>query len=265
MTVGSASKPGPIAAAITPRNRHEEIDFGAAFELIDFLCRFGVGGIALFTAIGEYASLAADDRSRLLCLAVKRSRAPIYAGIGAATLDGALTLARDARDAGAVGLFLPPPHGFAYGQDDIREFYLQFAAHAEAGPPVYLIASPGLSSTFDHRTAYELIATGNFAGLPDSVSEIACAIPELVAAQHGARGSARKEEAARIDAMLGEFTDWVYQFPPTVAIKTAVALRGIKTGPLPVPLTPEKQRRLEEFRAWFTAWLPATKKLHAHA
>jgi dihydrodipicolinate synthase/N-acetylneuraminate lyase len=269
MTVGSASKPGPIAAAITPRNRHEEIDFGAAFELIDFLCRSGVGGIALFTAIGEYASLAADDRSRLLCLAVKRSRAPIYAGIGAATLDGALGLARSARDAGAAGLFLPPPHGFAYGQDDIREFYLQFAAQVEAGPPVYLIASPGLSSTFDPRTAYELIATGHFAGLPDGVSEIACAVPELVVAQHlhyagSATGSMRKE-AARIDAMLGEFTDWAYQFPPTVAIKTAVALRGIKTGPLPVPLTPEKQRRLEEFRTWFTAWLPATKKLHAHA
>jgi dihydrodipicolinate synthase/N-acetylneuraminate lyase len=265
MTVGSASKPGPIAAAITPRNRQEEIDFGAAFELIDFLCASGVGGIALFTAIGEYASLAADDRSRLLCLAVKRSRAPIYAGIGAATLDGALGLARNARDAGAAGLFLPPPHGFAYGQDDIREFYLQFAAHVEAGPPVYLIASPGLSSTFDPRTAYELIATGNFEGLPDGVSEIACAVPELVVAQHGAIVSARKEEAARIDAMLGDFTDWVYQFPPTVAIKTAVALRGIKTGPLPVPLTPEKQRRLEAFRAWFLAWLPATKKLHAHA
>jgi dihydrodipicolinate synthase/N-acetylneuraminate lyase len=265
MPGGSASKPGLIVAAITPRNRHEEIDFGAAFELIDFLCRSGVGGIALFTAIGEYASLTADERSRFLCLAVKRSRTPIYAGIGAATLDAALGLARSARDAGAAGLFLPPPHGFAYGQDDIREFYLEFAAHVEAGPPVYLIASPGLSSTFDPRTAYELIATGSFAGLPDFVSEIACAIPELVVAQHDAIDAGRKDEAARIDAMLGEFTDWVYQFPPTVAIKTAVTLRGIKTGPLPVPLTTEKQRRLEEFRTWFTAWLPVAKKRHAHA
>ncbi|MGA7234911.1 MAG: dihydrodipicolinate synthase family protein [Bryobacteraceae bacterium] len=265
MSGGPASKSGPIAAAITPRNRHEELDFGAAFELIDFLCRSGVAGIALFTAIGEYASLTAGDRSRLLSLAVKRSRVPIYAGIGAATLDSALGLARDARDAGAAGLFLPPPHGFAYAQDDIREFYLQFAAHVEPGPPVYLIASPGLSSSFDPRTAYELLATGSFAGLPDSVSEIACATPELTVAQHDARNAGRKDEVARIDAMLGEFTEWEYQFPPTVAIKTAVSLRGIKTGPLPVPLTAEKLRKLEEFRAWFKAWLPTTKKLHAHA
>jgi dihydrodipicolinate synthase/N-acetylneuraminate lyase len=265
MARGSASNPGPIVAAITPRNRHEEIDFGASFELIDFLCRAGVGGIALFTAVGEYASLVAGDRSRLLSLAVKRSRAPIYAGIGAATLDASLGLARDARDAGAAGLFLPPPHGFAYGQDDIREFYLQFAAHMEPGPPVYLIASPGLASTFDPRTAYELIATGSFEGLPDFVSEIACAVPELAVAQRNAIASRNKEEAARIDALLGEFTDWAYQFPPAVAIKTAVELRGIKTGPLSIPLTPQKQRKLEEFRAWFTVWLPTTKMLHAHA
>jgi len=98
-----------VAPAITPRNKHEEIDFGAAFEWIDLMCRAGVDGIALFTAIGEYASLAPDERSRFLTLAVKRSRVPVYAGIGAATLDSALSLARDAREAGAAALLLPPP------------------------------------------------------------------------------------------------------------------------------------------------------------
>jgi len=271
MPGGSASRtprpgrPGPIAAAITPRNRNEEVDFGAAFELIDFLCRSGVSGIALFTAIGEYASIGDDDRSRLLCLAVKRSRAPIYAGIGAATFDAALGLARSARDAGAEALLLPPPHGFAYAQDDIREFYLQFAAHAEGGPAVYLMDSPGLCTGIDSAIARELIATGGFAGMCDFLSEAACALPELCVAQYEALAVGRTEHVARITAMLDEFTAWVREFPTPVAIKTAVALRGIKTGPLPIPLTPEKQRKLEEFRAWFAAWLPAAKKLHAHA
>ena len=57
--------PGLIAAAVTPRNPKEEIDLGAAFELLDFLSRARVNGIALFTAVGEYPSLAADERSRL--------------------------------------------------------------------------------------------------------------------------------------------------------------------------------------------------------
>ena len=54
------------------------------------------------------ARASADDRSRLLYLAVKRSRAPLFAGIGAATLDASLSLAREARDAGAAALLLPP-------------------------------------------------------------------------------------------------------------------------------------------------------------
>jgi 4-hydroxy-tetrahydrodipicolinate synthase len=258
-------RPGPIAAAITPRNRHEEVDFGAAFELIDFLCRSGVSGIALFTAIGEYASIADDDRSRLLCLAVKRSRAPIFAGIGAATFDAALGLARSARDAGAEALLLPPPHGFPYGQDDIREFYLQFAAHAEGGPVVYLMDSPGLCAPIESATVKELIASGGFAGVCDFLCETACAVPELSVAHHDALAAGRAEDAAHVAEMLAEFTAWVREFPAPVAIKTAVALRGVKTGPLPIPLTPQKQRKLEEFRAWFAAWLPAAKKLHAHA
>ena len=39
-------------------------DFGAAFELIDFLCAARVRGIALFTAAGEYLlRVQANDES----------------------------------------------------------------------------------------------------------------------------------------------------------------------------------------------------------
>lgn len=250
--------PGVIAAAVTPRNRHEEIDFAAGFELIDFLWRGGVNGIALFTAIGEYASLAPADRARFLCLAVKRSRVPVYAGIGAATLDAALGLARDARNAGADALLLPPPHGFAYQQDDLREFYLQFAAHAEDLPPVYLADSRGLCSPIEPETAAELVASGDFAGMADFLSEPAGAVPELIVRLHNGDG-------AHAEAMLRDFENWMDEFPATVAIKTALELRGVKTGPLTIPLTARKRRLLDDFRAWFTVWLPAAKKLAVHA
>ena len=177
---------GLIAAAVTPRNPKQEIDAGAAFELLDFLSRAGVSGIALFSAIGEYPALSVSERTRLLYLAVKRSRAPLFAGVGAATLDGSLSLARDARDAGAAGLLLPPPHFFRYEQDDIREFYLQFAAHAGPGAPVYIVDTPEYTSAIAAETLSELLATGLFAGLADNISEAVCAIPgELMAALPG--------------------------------------------------------------------------------
>lgn len=251
-------QPGVVAAAVTPRNRNQEIDFGAGFELIDFLWRGGVNGIAFFTAVGEYAALAPAERARFLCLAVKRSRVPVYAGIGAATFDAVLGLARDARDAGADALLLPPPHGFAYEQDDLREFYMQFAVHSEDMPPVYLIDSHGLCSPIEPGTASELIERGALTGVADFLSEAACAVPELLARLHAG-------DADRAGAMLDEFEAWTREFPSPVAIKTALELRGIKTGPLTVPLTARKRRRLEEFRTWFTAWLPKAKKLAAHA
>jgi dihydrodipicolinate synthase/N-acetylneuraminate lyase len=254
---GMSGISGLIAAAVTPRNRHEEMDFGAAFELLDFLGRAGVDGVALFTATGEYPSLAADDRSRLLYLAVKRSRVPLFAGIGAATLDASISLAREARAAGAAALLLPPPHFFRYGQDDIREFYLQFAAHACPGPPVYIVDTPELTSPIEPATLSGLLATGHFAGLADNISEAACAVPELP--------NILRVDAAALDGYVQEFTRWTREFPATVALKAALNLRGLKTGPFHVPLTPAKQCKLDEFREWFQGWLTRVKKIAAHA
>src|ERR1017187_5735688 len=73
---------GVIVAALTPRGKKGDLDFGAAFELIDRLCAARVSGIALFTAAGEYPAFSLDERSRLLYLAAKRSRVPLYAGAG---------------------------------------------------------------------------------------------------------------------------------------------------------------------------------------
>src|SRR5689334_1813203 len=111
---------GVHAAAITPRNAHGEMDLGAAFDLIDYLSRSGVSGIALFTEFGEYPAFAAEERSRLTYLAVKRSRVPVLVGIGSSSLDLSVTLAREARDAGAAALLLPPPFFFRYDPDDLQ-------------------------------------------------------------------------------------------------------------------------------------------------
>src|SRR5450432_4172038 len=137
---------GVNVAAITPRGNHGEIDFGAVFELIDFLCAARVRGIVFFGPAGEYPALPVDERTRLLYLAVKRSRVPLFAGVGSADLDASLALAREARAAGVAGLLLPPPYFFRYRQDDLCEFYLQFAAHAGKGAVTYISNAPGFTT-----------------------------------------------------------------------------------------------------------------------
>ncbi|MGD0364596.1 MAG: dihydrodipicolinate synthase family protein [Bryobacteraceae bacterium] len=286
---------GVIAAAVTPHGkRGDEPDIGATLELIDFLCAAGVHGIALLGSTGEFVNLNSDDRVRLVYLAVKRSRVPVLAGVAHSTLDGALALGREACAAGAAGLLLMPPYFFRYGQPEIREFYLKFA-ELNHGVPIYLYNIPAFTSEITSETAIQLLATGRFAGIKDSsggwdnfqalnrykrqhpytllvghdgiyaparragadgvVSGVACAVPELLLALERAVMARDDAETARLDQRLHEFLERLGRFPTPVAIKAALAVRGIKTGALPVPLAPATQTALEEFREWFRAWL----------
>jgi len=283
------------AAVTPHGKRGDEPDIGATLELIDFLCAAGVQGIALLGSTGEFVNLNYDDRVRLVYLAVKRSRVPVLAGVSHSTLDGALALGREASAAGAAGLLLMPPFFFRYPQPEIREFYMRFAAEMSHGAPVYLYNIPAFTSGIESQTAVQLLATGRFAGIKDSsgdwdnfqalsrykqahpytllvghdaifararragadgvVSGVACAMPELLLALDRAIAQHDEAEAERLDARLHEFIERVERFPTPVAIKAALAARGIKTGPPPVPLARETQAALDEFRAWFKEWL----------
>ena len=272
------------AAAITPRAEHGDLDFGATFELIDRLCSAGVGGIVLFDAAGEYAAFSGDERSRLVYLAVKRSRVPVIAGVGGDSLALSLALARDARQAGAAAVLLPPPYFFAYRQDDLREFYSQFARQLGGGVPVYIANRPAFTSTIEPETAAALLGTGHFAGIAEAdafdciraagynalggdsncehalaagapvISAAACAVPRLAVDLDRAIAGNCEEEARRLQARFREFLAWVEEFPFPVLLKAAVELRGLKAGPPAVPLPPGKLRRMDEFREWFRAW-----------
>src|SRR5215475_16216621 len=100
---------GVIAAALTPRDKRGQLNFGGSFELLDFLCKAGVQGIALLTSAGGYSAFTVDERRRLVHLGAKRSRAPLFAGVGGEDLETSVGLAREALSAGVAGVLLPPP------------------------------------------------------------------------------------------------------------------------------------------------------------
>jgi len=250
-----ACERGLIGAALTPRGKRGDLDFGTAFELIDLLCKAGMKGIALLTSAGEYPAFTFEERTRLVYLGVKRSRAPLFAGTGAEDLSTAVELAREAMGCGAAGVILPPPLLFAYPDPELCEYYLQFASVLGRDTEIWIDGA---------APAEDLMRTGRFAGIVGdgmNLASEACAIPELLVALDAARRSGDTACQHHHARLAGEFREWAERFAPLVAVKVAAEVRGIGTGGLPVPVAPERARLLDEFREWFRNWLPATRKL----
>jgi dihydrodipicolinate synthase/N-acetylneuraminate lyase len=215
------------------------------------------------------------------------------AGVTHSTLDGTVMLAEQAAQAGAAAVLAMPPYFFPYQQTEVKEFYLRLADRIAGAIPIFLYNIPFFSSEIAFETASALLATGCFAGIKDSsgdfdqflkfkalstpfkflagndaiftraraagadggVSGVACAIPELMLGLDRAIQSGDEVQVQRLEGRLQEFIAWLNRFPAPVGIKAATAARGLKVGPLAVPLSPEKMRELDEFREWFKAWL----------
>jgi dihydrodipicolinate synthase/N-acetylneuraminate lyase len=287
------------AALTPHRREGHEADFAAMLELVDFLGKAGVKGVCLLGATGEFLNIKYTDRVRLVHLAVKRSRVPVLVGVSHSTLDGALELASEAISSGAAGLLLMPPYFFRYEQADILEFYLQFSKDIGRATPIFLYNIPAFTNAIEFDTARQLLATGRFAGIKDSSGDLgyfsrllelraelgftlfaghdriftqvrqagadgvisgpACAVPELLVALDRAVVASDRAKIDLLDCKLREFLDWIERFPVPVGVKTAATARKLKTGPLAVPLSPEKTAMLEEFQRWFKPWLETLK------
>src|SRR5439155_23508278 len=115
-------------AAVTPhRDSGHQADLAATLELVDYLCAARVHGIALLGSTGEFLHLSLEHRAHLVRMAVKRSRVPVMAGVTHSTLDGAVTLAEQAAQAGAAAVLVMPPYFFPYQQSEVGELYLRFS------------------------------------------------------------------------------------------------------------------------------------------
>lgn len=281
-----------LAAALTPRRDGGiAIDSSAALDLIGFLESHGIDGITLLGSTGEFPHFDSEDRARLAALICKRSRVPVLVNVSHSTLDGAVGLAESAADAGAAGILVMPPYYFRYSAEDLRTFFLEFAAQINV--PAYLYNIPQFTSGLPASAAIDLLATGKFAGIKDSsgqweyfealqqaaaghgfsvfvggeriysracaagaagtISGIASAVPELmVAIDRRARSG---QSTADLDRYVSEFLDRTAAFPFPAGIREALSVRGLKTGPHAVPV-----KEADEFRAWFRDWLPPVER-----
>jgi dihydrodipicolinate synthase/N-acetylneuraminate lyase len=287
---------GVYAAAVTPRRPGTgDINLGVLWDLFDFLCERKVDGIVLLASTGEFIHYSDAERTRLVELAVRRSRVPVIVNVSHSTLDGAVELAQAAAASGAGAVLLMPPYFFQYDEDAIRTFILRFAEQSDIDVPLLLYNLPQFGNPISSRLAAELISQGVMHGIEDSsgdrdyfstliacrqtkefilmagsdilyaavrphkihgvISDAACAVPELLVALERAWRREARELFAQLETRLAEFITRIDRFAAPVGIREALCLRQIKVGPNAVPFSPEGERRITEFRAWFPGWL----------
>lgn len=273
-----------------------EPNLAAFLEAVDFLCGYPLSGIVVLGTTGDMVHFDLPERIKILEFARKRSALPVIAGVTHSTLEGTVELAQHAVQLGCQGLLVMPPYYFRYGQEELKTFYRELARRVGVSVPILAYHIPAFTNPLALETVWQLIEEGAIAGIKDSsgeaarmqwliekrtmrpfhllngddrllrevwrhpgigcISGIASAVPELFLAFHAAMSTGQEALAEQLDGYVQEFCDWFDEFPDSITVKEAVALRRRLKIPPAIPLSFERQQKLVEFHEWLEAWLP---------
>jgi 4-hydroxy-tetrahydrodipicolinate synthase len=221
----------------------------------------------------------------------------LLVGIGAPSMRLAIELGEAALAAGSRALLLPMPMFFRYEQQDLEAFCAHVSGTLRAPCLLYNLPAftnglepativnllrtqefivgvkdssgdAGNLTLLAHERGREpwsllvgddrLLLGGMRAGWNGGISGVAGFFPELLVALHRSAVDDNVEEAARLQGFLEELTGRLSPFPTPWGIRIGLAARGLRTGPLPLPLTDTRQRQIAEFTAWLQPWLDRT-------
>jgi dihydrodipicolinate synthase/N-acetylneuraminate lyase len=116
---------GVHAAIVTHFDAGLNVDHDAVAAEVKRLLSEGVHGIVPNGSVGEGGSLSRDERREVIetVVAATGGRAPVCAGISAATAEQAAVYARDAATAGADAAMILPPLLYRADERELVEFF----------------------------------------------------------------------------------------------------------------------------------------------
>ncbi len=132
---------GCAAAMVTPF-RNGSVDYEALDKLIEMQIAGGCAAAAVCATTGESAVLSYPEHRAIVAEAVRcaAGRIPVIAGAGSNSTDHALTLIKQAEDAGADALLLVTPYYNKTSQAGLVRHYTYLADRAEK--PILLYDVP---------------------------------------------------------------------------------------------------------------------------
>lgn len=170
-----------MVATLTPFDESDRLDYGVIQAHTDFLIDGGVSALCPAGTTGETLYLSIGEKMRLIeetCRSAK-GRVPVIAGIWSLREREVALLGRAARDAGASGVFLPPPIYYPAADEMVYRWYVH--ARESTDLPVFAYNIPAYAANAITLECLErLIADGIVAGIKDSTGK-AEQMKELVA------------------------------------------------------------------------------------
>ncbi len=278
---------GVHTALVTPF-RNDAVDEAALRQLVERQVEAGVDGIVPCGSTGESATLSHAEHRRVVEVVVEaaRGRVQVIAGTGSNNTKEAIALTRHAKEAGADGALLISPYYNKPTQRGVVEHFAEIARQSAFPLVVYNI--PGrTASNLLPETLAELSTIEQIVGVKEACGDIhqisqaviACAegftflagddamtLPLLAVGGHGvittvgnlvpaemvelvrSFKSGDVAQAQRLHQRLLPLIDAVFCETNPIPIKAAVALQGLVSDEIRLPLTPIADENRERLR-----------------
>lgn len=289
---------GSGVAIATPFTK-DGVNFETLGKLIDFQLEHGTDAIVACGTTGEASTMTPRERREVIDFCVERvqGRVPVIAGSGSNSTDVALSLSREAEEAGADALLLVTPYYNKASQTGLIRHYRAIADAVNVPCILYNVPSrTGVSIA--PETCAVLAKHPNIAGVKEAsgnlgniqrtrnlcpedfyiwsgnddetvlicalggVGVISVAANILPAETHTLARLCLDNnftEAGKLQLYLKDFCDAMFCEVNPIPVKTALGLLGWEMGELRLPLCPPSDANLERIRETLVkyALLPA--------
>ncbi len=168
---------GVYTALVTPFNDDGSVDEQSLRDLVDFQIEQGISGLVPVGTTGESPTLDHKEHSRVIEIVIEQTakRVPVIAGTGSNSTAEAITLTKNAKDAGADLSLQVAPY---YNKPSQEGFYRHFMAIADAvDMPMVVYNIPGRSGkNIENSTMLKLAQHPNVV----AVKEASGSIPQVM-------------------------------------------------------------------------------------
>ncbi|MEV4218214.1 dihydrodipicolinate synthase family protein [Nonomuraea sp. NPDC049725] len=245
MTERSKAWHGIMVATALPLRADLTVDFDAYAEHCRWLVDQGCDGVVPNGSLGEYQTLTADERARVVRTAVEAvGGRNVMAGVGAYGSGESRRWAEQAAETGCGSVLLLPPNAYRADEAAVAEHYREVAA---AGVPVVAYNNPYdtkvdltpalLARLFDEGL---IVAVKEFTGDPRRAYEIA----ELAPGLDVLIGS----DDVLLELALAGAAGWIAGYPNALPASSAALYRAAVAGDLGTALP--LYRKLHSLLRW---------------